>query len=214
MEQPPTDNPPPDTKDWTWVLERPCPECGYRAEAVDRDQIGALMRSNAAGFRAALKRGDIVHQRPPVPPGGSPRWSGLEYGAHVRDVYKLANERLTRMIKKKGPTFPDWDQDGAAIEGDYASADPDKVSYDLAVTAGKVADLLDKIRGDDWQRSGTRSDGREFTIESLARYMLHDVTHHLWDVERGYDTIREAAKKAGRGAPVADGQTDDEREQD
>ena len=24
----------PDTKDWTWVLERPCPECGLDAAAV------------------------------------------------------------------------------------------------------------------------------------------------------------------------------------
>ena len=25
----------PDTKDWTWVLERPCPECGFEAAAHD-----------------------------------------------------------------------------------------------------------------------------------------------------------------------------------
>ena len=24
----------PDTKDWTWVLDRPCPECGYDASTV------------------------------------------------------------------------------------------------------------------------------------------------------------------------------------
>ena len=204
--------PEPDTKDWTWVLDRPCPECGYRADARDREQIGALMRSNAAGCRAALKRGDIIHQRPPVPPGASPRWSALEYAAHVRDVYELANDRLTRMVRKKGPTFPDWDQDGAAA--DYASSDPAKVSYDLAVNAGKVADLLDKVQGKDWQRTGTRSDGREFTIESLALYMLHDVTHHLWDVERGYDAIREASKRAAGGAGGADDATDDEKDQD
>ena len=24
----------PDTKDWTWVLERPCPECGFEALAA------------------------------------------------------------------------------------------------------------------------------------------------------------------------------------
>ena len=22
----------PDTKDWTWVLQRPCPECGFTVE--------------------------------------------------------------------------------------------------------------------------------------------------------------------------------------
>jgi hypothetical protein len=209
MSQGDTEHPPPDHKDWTWVLERPCPECGFRAEAVDRDQIGALLRANAAGFRAALQQGDIVHRRPPVPAGSPPRWSALEYGGHVADVYELARERLMRMLKKKSPTFADWDQDHAAIEGSYAAADPDKVAYRLAVTAGQVADLVDKIRVGQWERTGTRSDGAAFTVESFARFILHDVTHHLWDVERGYRAIREATKAAAAGAagPVS---TDDE----
>ncbi len=186
------DPPPADTKNWTWVLERPCPECGYRAEAVDRDEIGAQMRANAAGFRSALSRGEMVGRRPPVPAGSPSRWSAIEYACHVRDVYGLTEQRLTRMLKKKSPTFPDWDQDHAAIEGGYHTADPNKVSYELAAVAGRVADILDRVRGDKWDRTGTRSDGAPFTVESFARYMLHDVTHHLWDVEQGYQAIREA----------------------
>jgi hypothetical protein len=26
----------PDTKDWTWVLHRPCPECGFTVETFAR----------------------------------------------------------------------------------------------------------------------------------------------------------------------------------
>lgn len=188
------DQPTADTKDWTWTLERPCPECGYDSSSVQPVDVAAAMRANAAAFRSVLKRGDMVGQRPPVAPGANPKWSALEYAAHVRDVYALAAERITRMIKKKGPTFVDWDQDRAAIEGNYASADPDKVAYDLAINAGKVADLLDKIRGDDWERTGTRSDGASFTIGRFAVYILHDVSHHLWDVEQGYEAIKEARK--------------------
>ncbi|MGI9595340.1 MAG: DinB family protein [Acidimicrobiales bacterium] len=190
------DQPPPDSKDWTWVLHQPCPECGYDSASVDPGDVAALMRANAAAFRSALKRGDIVGQRPPVAPGAPPKWSALEYGAHVRDVYKLAAERITRMIKRKGPTFTDWDQDEAAVKGDYSSADADRVAYDLATNAGKAADLLEKVRGDDWQRTGMRSDGAGFTIATFGVYILHDVTHHLWDVEQGYEAIKEA-KKAG-----------------
>ena len=85
----------------------------------------------------------VAGERPPVPPGAQPKWSALEYAAHVRDVYQLTAERLTKMIKKNAPTFQDWDQNTAAVEGNYANEDPDKVSYALAVNAGKVADLLD-----------------------------------------------------------------------
>lgn len=193
------DQPPPDTKDWTWVLERECPECGYNAQSVDPDDVAALMRANAAGFRAALKRGSLVAQRPPVPVGSPPRWSALEYAAHTRDVYKLAVDRLTRMIKKTAPTFVDWDQNAAAVDGRYEESDPDKVSYDLAVNAGKAADLLDKVRGEQWQRTGMRSDGAGFTIATFAVYILHDVSHHLWDVEQGYEAILEARKPAEEG---------------
>jgi hypothetical protein len=189
------DQPAPDHKDWTWVLDETCEQCGYQAAAVEPEDVAALMRANAASFRAALKRGSMVNERPPVQAGADPQWSALEYAAHVRDVYQLTAERLTKMIKKNAPTFKDWDQNKAAIDGDYANEDPDKVSYALAVNAGKAADLLDKVRGDQWQRAGMRSDGAGFTIATFAVYMLHDVTHHLWDVEQGYDAIKEAKKK-------------------
>ena len=42
-----TDLPPPiepDAKDWTWVLDRPCPECGFDARAFPREEVGAMLR--------------------------------------------------------------------------------------------------------------------------------------------------------------------------
>jgi len=83
--------------------------------------------------------------------------------------------------KRKPPTFKDWDQEVAAVKGGYASQDPAKVAYDLASNAGKYADVLDRVDDDEWAKEGMRSDGAGFTVESLARYMLHDVEHHLWD---------------------------------
>ena len=45
-----------------------------------------------------------------------------------------------------------------------------------------IGDLYDSVPPLSWQRPGRRSDGHSFTIESLARYQLHDVVHHLHDV--------------------------------
>ncbi len=200
--------PEPDHKNWTWVLERPCQECGYDAGRVEPAEVGPKLRANAASWRTLLNRGDIVHERPPVAPGTSPVWSALEYGCHVRDVHKVFAERLARMIKKKGPTFTDWDQNRAAVEGRYREQDPAKVSYDLASNAGKVADILDKVRGDTWQRTGSRSDGAEFTVATLAVYLLHDPVHHLWDAERGIEAILELRKAAS--GDVDDGSAEPE----
>ncbi len=45
------------------------------------------------------------------------------------------------------------------------------------------------VRGDQWERPGRRSDGASFTVETFARYMIHDPVHHLWDVAHG-DRVR------------------------
>jgi hypothetical protein len=179
----------PDRSDWTWVLDRPCPQCGYDTATIDRSELAARIRAGAAAWRQALGRGELVHQRPPVEPGQSPVWSALEYGAHVRDGHRHSEERLMRLLSEDDPTFPDWDQDRAAIDGDYRSQDPGSVGYALAVSAGRIADMLDRVSGDGWRRAGLRSDGHRFTVESWARYFLHDVEHHLWDVEQGYRAL-------------------------
>ena len=36
-----------DTKDWTWVLDRACGECGFDAGAFDRLAIPRAFRRNA-----------------------------------------------------------------------------------------------------------------------------------------------------------------------
>lgn len=184
------EQPNPDSKDWTWVLERPCDDCGYDTATIDRDQLGALVRTNGATWRRLLGRGDLVSQRPPAD-DGQVVWSALEYGAHVRDVYRVFLDRLTEMLTEDDPTFVDWDQNEAAIVGDYADEDPGRVAYDLALTAGKVADTLDRVSADGWDRPGERSDGRRFTVESLARYLLHDANHHAADAEAGYEALTE-----------------------
>ena len=34
----------PDGKDWTWVLEQPCPECGFDPAAIDVTDLPDLIR--------------------------------------------------------------------------------------------------------------------------------------------------------------------------
>ena len=53
----------PDTKDWTWVLQRRCPECGYDASAATRGRGAGLIRDNAAAWRAALGSRDVADLR-------------------------------------------------------------------------------------------------------------------------------------------------------
>ena len=109
-------------------------------------------------------------------------WSPLEYACHVRDVFAIATYRVGLMLDEDDPQFANWDQDATAIEDDYASQDPAVVIAELAARAVEFSSTLDEVPDDQWGRGGRRSDGASFTVESFARYLLHDPIHHLTDV--------------------------------
>lgn len=166
----------PDTKDWTWVLGERCPECDYDAQAIDHADVAGLLRANAASWPAVLARPD-VRARP-----DEQTWSPLEYAAHVRDVFRLYRERLRLMVTLDDPLYPNWDQDATAVAERYAEQDPARVADELVAAASALADDFDALDDGQWQRAGRRSDGVSFTIDTFARYFLHDVVHHLHDV--------------------------------
>jgi len=56
------------------------------------------------------------------------------------------------------------------------------VRVELRVAALSFADLLDGLPDRAWARPGRRSDGACFTIETFARYVIHDPIHHVVDV--------------------------------
>ena len=167
----------PDDKDWTWVLEHTCPECGFDARVVDVHHIGDSIRANAETWSELLGGDEMAVRLRPTPD----RWSTLEYGAHVRDVYDLFLRRLRLMLDTDDPLFPNWDQDETAVASRYDLQDPATVAVDLRAAADVLADAFDSVHGEQWARPGRRSDGASFTVDSFARYLLHDPVHHLWD---------------------------------
>ncbi|SDZ40621.1 DinB family protein [Herbiconiux ginsengi] len=166
----------PDTKNWTWVLERECPECGFDSSATQARDVPGLLRANAAAWPAVLERDDVA-----VRPDES-TWSDLEYAAHVRDVFRIFLTRLELMLDEDDPEFPDWDQDVTAVEERYNEQDPAVVAVELAEAAEALALAFESVPDDAWERKGFRGDGSAFTVDTLARYMVHDPVHHLHDV--------------------------------
>ena len=169
--------PEPDTKDWTWTLTRRCEQCGLAAGEVPIEE--APERAFVAGeeWVAILRSSPAVAARPEPTV-----WSPLEYGAHVRDVYRLFDARIALMLVDDEPTFANWDQDETAVAERYAEADPEVVADELEAAALAFTTRLRGLEPDQWQRRGRRSDGSEFTVMTLSQYLLHDVIHHLWDV--------------------------------
>jgi len=158
----------PDTKNWIWVLEKPCEDCGYDADDYPDARIAP----------AILTR-PTVRDRP-----DDATWSPLEYGAHVRDVFRIFGKRVGMMLSEDDPLFDNWDQDATAIAERYNEQDPQVVGAELADAAAALAETYESLEDAQWQRPGHRSDGAHFTVSTIGRYMLHDTVHHVWDVTR------------------------------
>ncbi|GAA3729905.1 DinB family protein [Leifsonia bigeumensis] len=168
----------PDTKDWTWVLGKACPECGFDASTTDERDVAGLLRANVAEWPAVLERSD-VRVRP-----DERTWSPLEYAAHVRDVFRLFAVRLDLMLTQDDPIYPNWDQDETAIAEKYNEQDPLVVATGLGAAGRALAAAFDAVPAEAWSRPGRRGDGAKFTIATFARYLIHDPVHHLWDVRK------------------------------
>jgi hypothetical protein len=165
-----------DTKDWTWVLERPCPECGFNEAQFPREDLGPFLRSSAERWSEELSRSDAT-RRP-----SDDQWSVLEYGCHARDVFRIFNVRVTLMLNVDDPVFENWDQDATAVEDRYDLQNPLDVQKELVEAAFSLADVFEHVTPEQWNRPGARSNGSQFTVESIGKYLAHDVVHHLWDV--------------------------------
>jgi hypothetical protein len=169
----------PDTKDWTWVLDRPCQECGFDATSLHHTEVADRIRRDAVEWVPRLHEPGVNVRRQPTV------WSTLEYGCHIRDVHRIFNHRVQLMLTADEPQFPNWDQDETARADDYASQDPATVATQLFDAASIVADTYANVPTGAWTRRGLRSNGSEFTVATISIYHLHDIVHHAYDVQSG-----------------------------
>ena len=168
--------PEPDVKDWTWTIREPCPQCGFDPAKVEHAAVPALTRRFATVVaHAVLADGAALRPGPTV-------WSALEYGCHVRDVCVLFDERLHLMLDEDDPQFANWDQDETALQQRYWAQQPAPVAEAIRTAADRIAASFAGIEPDEWTRPGRRSNGSVFTVDTFARYFLHDLAHHAWDV--------------------------------
>ncbi len=167
----------PDTKDWTWVLRERCPQCGFDAAGLPREQVPDGVRAAAGAFAQVLERGEETRQRP-----DPAVWSPLEYACHVRDVFRRFDARLRLMLTTADPLFENWDQDATAEQDAYGSQDPQRVRAELLEAGERLAQGFASVPAAGWDRTARRSDGANFTVVTLGQYLLHDLVHHVWDV--------------------------------
>ena len=89
------------------------------------------------------------------------------------------------MLAETAPTFSNWDQDEQAVINDYFNSDRLVIATDLDRQLELAAHTFEAVPAGSWNRSGLRGDGKIFTVESFAAFVLHEVEHHLQDAQQG-----------------------------
>ncbi len=181
------------TTESAWVLPEPgwtCPECGFAFDDCAPADMPDTVRGFARRYRAPLTRGlpgedldALLRTRPAT--GG---WSALEYACHARDVLRVADYRVDKILREDRPSFRRVDPDAGAADGNYNGQDPAAVVDELGAAAEALATRLESVPPDGWARVGLR-DERELSITWMGCNAIHEGSHHLLDVAR---TVRAA----------------------
>jgi len=170
-----------------------CDECGYSDESVTAADAIAAVRKFGKRYRAPLTRflpgedGDKVLRQRPAPGV----WSALEYAAHVRDVFGWYDERVRASLAEDRPVFESPSHEEVAEAERYNEQDPVAVVDALAANADRLADTLEAVPDDGWDRVHVRW-GQERSVLLVARRAVHEGNHHLLDIGRGLRKVREA----------------------
>lgn len=157
-----------------------CAECGFDYGASG--DLAAAITAGADSFAARLETaGDDVRARrdPQV-------WSPLEYGCHLRDMLLVQRERLLAARRREKPSFETMGRDERVVHDGYALQNPATVADELRMAAEMFAGDLELLGDSDWERPVIYNypERAERTLRWVAAHTLHEVRHHLMDVDR------------------------------
>lgn len=175
-----------------------CAECGFEYENLDPADIAAALRTFPKRYRIPLSRflpgedGDTLVRRRPA----ADTWSALEYAAHVRDVFENCGRWIRQTLDADRPALEGPGPEEMAVERRYNEDDPAAVAEALAANAERLAEMIESVPADGWDRVGLRR-GHERTVRLTARRAVHEGGHHLLDIGRGLRAVRDQRKAAG-----------------
>jgi hypothetical protein len=170
-----------------------CDECGFDPGSVSPETAAATVRDFGRRYRAPLTRllkgedDTVLRTRP-----ADGVWSGVEYAAHVRDVFVLFDRRVARMVAEDDPVLDVVDHDATVTAGGYRDLAVVTVAEELAAAADGLGARLEGLTPDEWARTGTR-DGERRTVLEVAQRAVHEGNHHLLDIGRGLRVVRQSA---------------------
>jgi ketosteroid isomerase-like protein len=159
-----------------------CPDCGFAWVGVPATDVGPRVTEGAGAVAARLREAapEVVAARP-----APAVWSALEYGAHLRDVLVHLRDRVVIGLAEDTPAFKPLYRDLRVDAGLYRDERPEVVATELELMADLFARTFGQLSDEQLARPVVYAypTERERTILWMGRQVVHEVEHHLGDVE-------------------------------
>jgi DinB superfamily len=159
-----------------------CDACGFDYFGFARTDVGDQLRSLAEAHAERLTETPAAYLRAHPVEG----WSALEYGCHVRDVLLTQRARIGQAQVEDEPEFVPMGRDELAIAMRYDEQEPDRVAVELVAAADALVAVLGGLDETGWARTGIYGYPTRALrdVDWIARHTIHELSHHLGDVDR------------------------------
>ena len=160
--------------------EPTCEGCGCCWSDITPDEVPFRVTAAATSFVEVIERSG--HKATLHP--SSERWSILEYGAHMRDVFISIRERIIRACVEDEPVGTPMYREERVNLGLYRLETPKTVVVELSAMANVFARTFESLPEDYLSRRLTYSTitPAKVTILWTGAQAVHEVEHHLSDV--------------------------------
>jgi len=158
-----------------------CEGCGFRWSSITASEIPArTARATEQFVNIVLSSAASVKIRP-----APDRWSILEYGAHMRDVFMSIRERIIRASIEENSVGSPIYRDERVNLGFYKFDQPDEVAIELSTMSKLFVKTFKALPADYEQRLFTYSpiSNARVTILWAGAQALHECEHHLGDLQ-------------------------------
>jgi hypothetical protein len=158
-----------------------CADCDFTYDLEQAGGAAGSLRELAAQV-ADILTSDIDLRRRPQPD----TWSPLEYGCHIRDVLLIQRERALAARRSNGAECTPMGREERVDHDGYNEQQPADVARQLHDAATLFTNVLSMLSDRDWDRTVTYNypETQTRSLRWLAVHTVHDVRHHLRDVQR------------------------------
>lgn len=143
---------------------------------MERDEIVRFLRGVPAEVDDILR--DLTDEQLLARPGPV-QWSLLEIACHLRDSAIEEGLRARRMVEEDNPALEPYDEQARAAEREYQREEPPKVMTALRAYWTGYAYQLERITGEEWERSGVHPEVGRVSVRLRAEAEVEHVQAHL-----------------------------------